>query len=91
LQFADGDEQRFRTSPASLRRWIIHVELATSAEIAALEQFFEKHNGSLGSFEFEDPESGELYPDCSFEHGAMNVEFKDEERAVTELVIRENR
>ena len=91
LEFADGTEQRFRRTPGEARRWVIRLELATSQEIDALEEFFRMHDGRLESFEFFDPATGELHKDCSFENALLTVAFGEEERVATRMVIRENK
>lgn len=91
LQFVDGSEQRFRGYGASMRRWIVRLDLLEDAELQRLETFFDASQGALGTFPFTDPWDGTVYANCSLEEDEMAIEFNAEQQAKTALVIRENR
>lgn len=90
MKFVDGTEQRYRVRGGTARRWVIRLELLDETEIARLEEFFTTVQGRLGRFSFEDPWTGNVHTDCSLESDEFEVEFEDETRGRTVLVVREN-
>lgn len=90
-QFVGGKEQRFRQYPASLLRWVIELQLLTSREVAEIGAFFAAEQGRAGMFEFEDPWTGTVYPNCSFEGDENEIRWDGEEMGRTRLTIRQNR
>lgn len=90
LRFLDGSEQRFRSTKAVAKRWVIRLSQVSDAELAAIEAFFAERQGRAGSFEFTDPWDGSVYSDCSFEHDEMKTRVVGEDRGTVDLAIREN-
>lgn len=88
-EFIDGSEQRFPQFGAPLRRWVIRLDLLDEAELGRLQRFFEEQGGAAGSFEFTDPWTGLLHPDCSFEGDALEAALWGHGSAG--VVVRENR
>ena len=91
LRFIDGSEQRFRGSPAGLRRWTIRLDLLNEDEMAAVAQFFELQRGRSGTFRFVDPHDGREYPACRFDQDECEIQHSGEGRAGTVLAIKEER
>ena len=91
IRFLDGSEQRFRASKGVARRWIVRLELLDDAEAGLVREFAESVQGCYGSFSFEDPWDGNVYPDCSLERDELIREVGGEARASLVLVIVENR
>jgi len=91
FRFLDGGEQRYREWGAPLRRWVVRLDLLDEEELARIREFFEAQQGSFGTFAFEDPWDGVVYPDCSLESDELALEFLGESRGRTLLLIRENR
>lgn len=90
-EFVDGQEQRFAEYGAPLRRWVIRLEHLEDAELFALERFFLEQGGAGGHFEFTDPWTEAVYPDCSFESDVLDVVFEGFGDGRSEVVVRENR
>lgn len=90
LRFLDGTEQRFREHKRAIRRWVIRLELLDEGEMAAIEDFFLSEQGRLGSFSFTDPRDGTVYPDCSLESDAVELDFREQMRGATALTVKEN-
>lgn len=91
VQFLDGSEQRFADSPGVLREWLIRLDLLDDEEVARLEAFFLALNGRFGTFSFQDPADGTVYPNCSLKQDALAIRWSGEARASMTLAIRENR
>lgn len=91
LRFVDGSEQRYRGFGATLRRWVVRLDLLDEAEEAALSEFFTANQGGFGSFAFTDPWDGTEYADCSLEGDEFAAQWNGEMRAQAALIIRENR
>lgn len=90
-EFLDGSEQRSPQYSGPLRRWMIRLDLLDEAEMFRLEDFFVEQGGGAGGFAFTDPWDGTEHPDCSFEGGAVELNFLGAGRGTLELVVRENR
>src|SRR6185503_1589844 len=88
-EFLDGKEQRSPQYGAPLRRWMIRLDLLDEAEMFRLEQFFEEQGGAAGEFAFTDPWDGAAFPNCSFEGGAVELNFIGVGRGTLELVVKE--
>ena len=89
-RFVDGDEQRYRTSAAPVRRWEIRLDSVHASELAAIEAFFEAHQGRYGSFSFTDPWDGTEYADCSFEADVFEARHVSDSRSTARMIIRAN-
>ena len=90
FRFLDGTEQRFRDHKRPVRTWVIRLELLDEAEMAAIEDFFLSEQGRLGSFSFTDPRDGAVYPDCSLESDAVELDYRETMRGTTMLTVKEN-
>lgn len=91
VRFLDGAEQGYREFPNALRRWSIRLDLLDETELAELENFFWTSAGAAGSFSFTDPWDETVYTNCSLEGDGLEMEFREEMRGATVLVVRENR
>jgi Conserved hypothetical protein 2217 (DUF2460) len=89
-RFLDGSEQRFPAYAATLRRWVLRLDLLDEAELETLGGFFEAEGGRAGTFEFTDPFDGHVYASCSFDSDALELVFSGEQRGKAVVVIREN-
>jgi len=90
-EFVDGSEQRSPLFGAPLRRWMIRLDLLDEVEMFRLEQFFEQQRGAAGEFGFTDPWDGSVYPRCSFEGGAVELNFRGPGQGTLELIVKEKR
>ena len=90
-RFVDGSEQRFRTMPAPLHRWVVSLLLLTESEAIAIREFAANVSGRFGTFTFTDPWDGTSYSNCSLESDSSSIDWLGENNARTTLVIRENR
>ena len=89
-RFLDGSEQSCRIRGAGRRRWLIAANLLDEGELRRLEQFFVDQRGAEGRFEFVDPETGDVIPECSFEGDEMRFNMTGQQRGSLRIVVREN-
>ncbi len=66
ILFLDGTDQRYLTQARTLRQWQIRLELLNDEEMQQLEAFFIAQQGDYSTFDFPDPYSGALVPNCRF-------------------------
>lgn len=66
-----GKSQRLKAGP--LRRFWSIEAVMEGDEISALERLFEQTRGRVGTFEFADPETGDVYPACRFVEDRLRV------------------
>ncbi len=78
LRFLDNAEQRYRDSAAGRRRWVIELAMLTASEAAALREFFIAMRGSAGRFDFTDPWTGLVVPDCRFGEDELILSARSE-------------
>jgi hypothetical protein len=91
LRFLDGSEQRFPAFGATLRRWVIRLDLLDDGELANLEAFFTEQGGRAGVFSFTDPFDATVYANCSFDADELEVTFGGPQQGKTSVTIKENR
>jgi len=91
FRFLDGSEQRFPAYGATLRQWVIRLDLLDELELENLEQFFEDEGGRAGTFSFTDPWDGTVYASCSFGSDDLALQFEDMARGKTQVTVKENR
>ena len=87
VRFLDGTEQRYRARGATVRRWVIRLNLLDETEIARLQEFFIAEQGRSGSFSFEDPWDGSVHANCSLESDEFAMEALGEARASVSLSL----
>ncbi len=75
LRFLDGSDQRFPLRTGVQRRWQIRLDLLTNSEGSKIEQFFVSQAGIFASFDFPDPISGALVPNCRFGNPVLEREL----------------
>ena len=88
-RFLTGAEQRYRDFAASRKRWVIELEGLDETEAATLARFFDEQQGQLGVFEFEDPWSGTVIPQCRFGEDQFGVVEECESRCHLKVVVEE--
>jgi hypothetical protein len=81
IQYTDGTEQRVSRTRVPVRRWIVKLDQLTEREANDVSSFFVQVRGRAGTFEFEDPWSSEIIPDCRFEQDDIMIDFTDASRA----------
>jgi len=91
LRFLDGSEQRFSAYGATLRRWVIRLDLLDEGELANLAAFFEAQGGRAGVFSFTDPFDATVYPSCSFDADEFQATYGGPQAGQASVTIRENR
>lgn len=64
IRFLDGSDQRYLMQGKNLRSWQIRLDLLNETEIQQLEAFFVSQQGDYSTFEFPDPFTGSLVPNC---------------------------
>jgi hypothetical protein len=91
LQFLAGDEQRYSTTPGSLRNWKVRLDLLDEAELKAVEEFFVAASGSFTTFSFTDPGTGSAHPNCYIAGDVLAETLSGELRSGVTIVIQEGR
>lgn len=91
VRFLDMGRQAYVDSKDSVRRWRLRLSLLDESELAAVIEFFVAMRGSLGRFEFEDPATGEVVPNCRFDDDELELSSSDEFNGQTALTVRESR
>ena len=91
LRFLDGSEQRFPAYAATLRRWVIRLDLLDDGELANLGAFFTEQGGRAGVFSFTDPFDGTVHANCSFDADELEMTFGGPQQGKTSVTIKENR
>jgi len=91
LRFFDGTTQRYRDSAGLLHAWEIRLDDLDEAEMAALEEFFNRNEGRFGTFAFTDPWDGQTYPNCSFASDELGLTWVGEMHGKARLRVIENR
>jgi phage-related protein len=91
LRFLDGSEQRFPAYGATLRRWVIQMDLLDEGELANLEAFFESQGGRAGVFSFTDPFDATVYANCSFDADEFLGTYGGPQQGKASVTIKENR
>jgi hypothetical protein len=66
VRFIDGSDQRFIALGKTVRSWQINLTLLNEQEVADIEAFFEEQGGEYSMFDFPDPVSGAIVPNCRF-------------------------
>lgn len=64
IRFLDAADQRYIVQPRAYRQWQIRLDLLNENEIQALEAFFLSNRGDYSAFNFPDPFSGAIVPNC---------------------------
>jgi len=88
-RFLDGSEQRFPGYAASLRRWVIRLDLLDESELTTIEQFFVNQGGQAQTFSFTDPFDGTVYPACCFDSDELELTFGGFQDGKASITIRE--
>ncbi len=91
LRFVDGSQQCYRESAASLRRWLVRLDLLDETELSNLQAFFGSNQGRFASFSFTDPWDNTVFPDCSLDQDSFEFTLAGEMRAQTALIVKQNR
>jgi phage-related protein len=89
FRFLDGTEQRFPGYGATLRRWVIRLDLLDESELTALEVFFVSEGGRAGLFSFTDPFDSTVYASCSFDADELDLTFGGPQAGQATVTIRE--
>ncbi len=87
LRYLDGSDQRFLNQGRQFRRWEIRLDLLTETEWHALEDFFGDQIGDYSSFDFVDPFSKSLVPNCVLGNPHIVGNFIDINRCATSLWV----
>ena len=88
--FLDMGRQAYLDRRGSLRRWRLRLNSLDESELAAIVEFFTTMRGSLGRFEFEDPATGEVVPNCRFDEDVLTISSTAEFNGQTVLTVRES-
>jgi hypothetical protein len=87
LRFLDGSDQRFSTQAKALRRWSIRLELLTEDELQQIETFFAEQLGGFQKFDFPDPYSGVVVPNCRFAADGIMAQYDGPDVTATSFSV----
>jgi hypothetical protein len=87
LSFLDGSDQRFLNQGRQYRRWQIHLERLNDSEIRKIESFFELQHGEYSVFQFPDPISNQLVPNCRLATSGISADFIGVDKTSTNLWV----
>jgi phage-related protein len=87
LRFVDGTEQRMLQRRADVH-WNLEFDHLTEEEVRTIADFFHYHQGSVESFRFEDPWTGEVVESCVFATDEVEFQWIGPNRARTSIRIR---
>lgn len=73
VRFCGGGEQRFPLRGGGVRRWQVALSRLDEGEMRTVANFYEQHGPYGISFEFRDPVSGELFEECVFADGGLEL------------------
>ncbi len=88
--FLDFSRQAYRDTAGVLQSWTIALELLDASEIAVLKAFFERQQGSAGTFTFVDPVDGSTHPNCSFAADVFSQQQVEETNNKTKITVYEH-
>lgn len=88
-KFLDCSEQRYRDLAAGRKRWVIRLEKLDETETARLARFFDEQQGRLTVFEFEDPWTGTIVPECRFAEDRFPMLEECESRCTLRVTVEE--
>ncbi len=70
-QYVDGGEQRFATTDAIRRTWVLRLDRLSESDANRVWDFFESVNGRSASFRFKDPWTNAWVEPCWFESDSL--------------------
>ena len=74
VRFVDMGEQTYAERAQHRRRWRLELSQLNETEVAEICEFFSEMRGAFDRFDFEDPETLEVVPDCRFDQEDLEVE-----------------
>ena len=86
-RYLDNSEQRFRVARALRRRWVVALSKLNESEAAELMNFFVERQGRFGTFDFEDPWTGQAVSGCRFEKDRLPLSSDGELDVNAEMTI----
>lgn len=89
-RFLDGSEQTHRWRANAGRRWVIQAQRLDESELASVETFFAEMQGAAGQFDFEDPLTGDVVGNCSFDTDQLVLRSAGVQQGSVTITIREN-
>ncbi|HEY7306505.1 MAG TPA: hypothetical protein VH601_20435 [Bryobacteraceae bacterium] len=87
IRFLDGSDQRYLTQGRILRQWQIRLSLLTDRELEQIETFFSAQQGDYASFQFPDPISGTIVPNCRFGTPSLVTEYAGIDKGLTSFWV----
>jgi phage-related protein len=89
VQFLDGREQRFALQNTCLKRWKLSYSTLTESEFRRLHDFYVSMHGSARAFSFEDPETGVVFTNCTFEQDSFEILLDSNGSAHVAVIVRQ--
>ncbi|MBV8812522.1 MAG: hypothetical protein JO033_27945 [Acidobacteriaceae bacterium] len=89
IRFLDGADQRYLIQGRTFRQWEIRLTLLTDSEIAQLQTFFTEQQGDYTKFDFPDPLSGQMIPNCRLLIPEMTCSYEGVGASSTLLYVTE--
>jgi hypothetical protein len=72
-RFLDSSEQRYRDFKAGRRSWTVRLNLLDDTELTEVREFFVNRRGRFETFDFEDPWTETVVPNCRFAEDAFEA------------------
>jgi phage-related protein len=91
VEFAAGDEQRYRQWGGPGKSWRILLDRLDDAELAAIDEFVTEHAGTAATFTFTDPHDSMEHAECELGQEELWMDFYGWNQGRTEIVIRQRR
>ena len=91
LRYIDGSDQRFLQQGRQLRQWEVRLDLLNEIELLALETSFRAQLGDYLPFDFLDPFTDTVVPQCVIGNSSMVTELLEGRRCTTSLWVVETR
>ena len=87
IRFLDGSDQRYLVRGRSFRQWQIQLDLLNESEMQQLEAFYSEQQGDYTPFDFPDPFSGTVVPNCRFGHSILATNYTGVDTGMTTLWV----
>jgi Conserved hypothetical protein 2217 (DUF2460) len=89
IRFLDGTDQRCIVRARPMRWWVVKITLLNDSELAQMEEFFVTQQGNFGRFDFTDPSSGEIVPNCRLVSPELVSLYQGADQGSMELTVME--
>ena len=89
IRFLDATDQRCIVRANGLRQWLVRLDHLNNGELAAIEQFFVQMQGPNTLFNFFDPTTGQIVPNCRLAEAQGVTTYTAENIGGSQLIVSE--